>query len=487
MQPAHPVDSATGMQNAGKLHRAQELSQRTSARSSRVALSEVLAALSHALDLTEGQPIGHTIRTCLIGMRIAEELHLDEADRSALYYALLLKDAGCSSNAAKMSALFGSDDREVKPYMKFVDWHKRWSLATRTALAVGKGRSLAERLGFFTGIARTANVTRDLIAIRCERGADIVRRLGFPEASAEAVRSLDEHWNGMGYPDGLRGESIPLLSRIANLSQTIEAFFRSGGETAAREVVRARKGTWFDPRLVNIVQGWKGDRAWWTKLTGPDAEAIVMNEEPGSHPRLVDEPGLDMIALAFSEIIDAKSPYTFRHSSNVAGFALAMSKQYGMDALAQRRIHRAGLLHDIGKLGISNSILDKPGRLDDAERAAIELHPVYTSDILSHVPAFSDFAWTAAVHHEKLDGSGYPWKLTGDQLDDSARILCVADVCEALTADRPYRAGMESGAAFALMRREFAGKLCSSAIDALESCFAGQPDWLAIRPDDVTA
>lgn len=479
------MDSATKVLSAGALSSAQERSQRASAPSARVALSEVLSALSYALDLTEGQPIGHTIRTCLIGMRIAEEIGLSEDERTALYYALLLKDAGCSSNAAKMSALFGTDDREVKPYMKFVDWHKRLSLAATTFRAVGRGRPVTERLAFFTGIARTENVTRDLIQIRCERGAEIVRRLGFPEASAEAVRSLDEHWNGMGYPAGLKGEEIPMLSRIANLSQTIEAFFRTGGESAAREVVRARRGTWFDPDLVKVVQSWKGDTAWWLKLSGPDAEALVMKEEPGSVQRVVDDAGLDMIARAFSEIIDAKSPYTFRHSANVAGFALAMAKQYGMDPIAQRRIHRAGLLHDIGKLGISNSILDKPGRLDDAERAAVELHPVYTSDILSHVTAFSDFAWTASVHHEKLDGSGYPWKLTGPQLDDSARILCVADVCEALTADRPYRAGMSQGDAFVLMRREFAGKLCSTAIDSLEACFANAPMWTEIMPDQA--
>lgn len=479
------MDSAAITPGATEKQAAQELSQRAPAHSASVALSEVLSALSYALDLTEGQPIGHTIRTCLIGMRIAEEIGLSEGERTALYYALLLKDAGCSSNAAKMSALFGTDDREVKPYMKFVDWHKKGPLALRTLLAVGRGRSLGERFGFFTGIARTANVTRDLIQTRCERGADIVRRLGFPEPSAQAVRSLDEHWNGMGYPDGLKGEQIPVLSRIANISQTIEAFFRAGGESAAREVVRSRKGTWFDPRLVKVVQSWKGDRAWWAKLTGPDAQALVMNEEPGMEQRVVDDAGLDLIAQAFSEIIDAKSPYTFRHSANVAGFALAMAKQYGMNPVAQRRIHRAGLLHDIGKLGISNSILDKPGRLDDAERTAIELHPVYTSDILSHVSAFSDFAWTAAVHHEKLDGSGYPWKLTGDQLDDSARILCVADVCEALTADRPYRAGMTAIEAFTLMRTVFAGKLCATAIDSLEACFSSSPNWTEIRPDQA--
>lgn len=383
-----------------------------------VALSEVLSALSYALDLTEGQPIGHTIRSCMIGMRIAEELGLGVEERSALYYALLLKDAGCSSNAAKMTALFGTDDREVKPYMKFVDWHKRWSLAARTALAVGRGKTLNERLGFFSGIARTANVTRDLIAIRCERGAEIVRRLGFPSSAAEAVRSLDEHWNGMGYAEGLSGEDIPLLSRIANLAQTVEAFFRSGGVNAALRVARERRGTWFDPQLVKIVLRWKGDAKWWEQLAGPDATALVLSVEPGNSPRAVDDEGLDAIALAFAEIIDAKSPFTYRHSSNVAAFALAMVRQYGMDTGQQQTIHRA-------------------------------------------------------------------WGLNGHQLDDAARILCVADVCEALTADRPYRAGMRPDVAFSLMRREFAGKLCARAVDSLEACFAGKPDWAEMRPHPV--
>lgn len=188
----------------------------------------------------------------------------------------------------------------------------------------------------------------------------------------------------------------------------------------------------------------------------------------------MDENGIDTICHAFAEIIDAKSPYTFRHSTNVASFARGIAGKYGLDPAAQNRLHRAGLLHDIGKLGISNSILDKPGRLDDAEREAIERHPALTADILSHVSAFNDFAWTAALHHERLDGSGYPWKLQGDQLDGPARILCVADVFEALTADRPYRAGMPSEAAFALMRKEFHGKLCSDTVDALELCFADQ-------------
>lgn len=443
----------------------------TAPSSASVSLSEVLSALSYALDLTEGQPMGHTVRTCLIGMRLAEEVGLSVEERSALYYALLLKDAGCSSNAAKMTALFGSDDRVVKPYMKTVDWHRRWLLAGRTALAVGRGRSLAEKVGYLRGLGRQKDVTKDLIAIRCERGAEIARQLGFPASTSDAIRSLDEHWNGLGYSEGLRGSDIPLLARIANLSQTIEAFHNEGGVDSALRVAKTRRATWFDPKLVDTVLKWRKDSGWWKSLRDSDANEAVLSQEPGKSIRLVDEDGLDTICHAFAEIIDAKSPYTFRHSSNVASYAAGIARRYGHDAAAQRRMQRAGLLHDIGKLGISNSILDKPGRLDDRERAAIEQHPVFTNDILSHVTAFNDFAWTAALHHERLDGTGYPWRLREDQLDLPARIICVADVAEALTADRPYRAGMPTEAAFALMRKEFRGKLCGETVDVLESCF----------------
>src|SRR5688500_14860650 len=181
----------------------------------RVHRSELLSALSFALDLTEGQPFGHTMRSCAIGMRLAGELGMGVEERSALYYALLLKDAGCSSNAARIANVFGSDDQEVKYGMKLVDWHRRLALALSTVRQVGAGSSIADRFRYFLGIARSEDLTRELIEIRCDRGAAIVRQLGFPERTAEAVRCLDEHWCGLGYPDGLRGDQIPLLSRIA--------------------------------------------------------------------------------------------------------------------------------------------------------------------------------------------------------------------------------------------------------------------------------
>jgi HD-GYP domain-containing protein (c-di-GMP phosphodiesterase class II) len=434
--------------------------------SEQISLSEVLSALSYALDLTEGATAGHTMRTCLIGMRIAGEAGVSPADRSALYYAILLKDAGCSSNAGRMASLFGSDDQWVKPRMKLVDWHKRTQLALVTALTVGRGRPIPDRVRQFVAIARSTDTTKALIQIRCDRGADIAHRLGFPRETAEAIRSLDEHWCGLGYARGLSGEDIPLLARIANLAQTVEAFADRGGRRSALRVVRQRRGTWFDPALVRIVEGWRSDDEWWAALRADVTDAVVA-AEPRDRVIRVDDDGLDDVCRAFADIIDAKSPFTYRHSSRVAEVSRDVACELGFGAAEQRRIYRAGLLHDIGKLGVSNAILDKNGPLTPEERERMELHPRFSLDILQRVSAFASFASTAAMHHEKLDGSGYPFRMRGDALDLPARILVVCDIHDALTSDRPYRAGMTLARARAIMQSDRESKLCARALDAL--------------------
>ena len=431
-----------------------------------VSLSEVLSALSHALDLTEGAPEGHTMRSCLIGMRIAEEAGVSAAERSALYYAILLKDAGCSSNAGRMAALFGSEDQWVKPRMKLVDWHKRIQLAIATALTVGHRASVRARVRQFLAIAGTKDMTRDLMLIRCDRGASIARQLGFPDETAEAIRSLDEHWCGLGYARGLSGNDIPLLARISNLAQVMEAFYAKGGAKAALRVARKRSGTWFDPALVKLVQRWKNNAAWWSLLDGDIAQAVVA-AEPKDRVVNVDADGLDVVCRAFADIIDAKSPFTYRHSTRVADVAREVARHCGLDEAEQRRIYRAGLLHDIGKLGISNTILDKNGPMTPEERSLMEMHPRFSLQILERVSAFRRFAWTAALHHEKLDGTGYPFGASGDSLDLPARILVVSDIYDALTSDRPYRAGMTEEQASAILDRERGTKLCPRALDGL--------------------
>jgi HD-GYP domain-containing protein (c-di-GMP phosphodiesterase class II) len=434
----------------------------------RISLSEVLSALSCALDLTEGAAAGHTMRTCLIGMRIAETIGIDAEQRSALYYALLLKDAGCSSNAGRMAALFGADDQSVKPRMKAVEWHARMRLAVETARAVAPGHSFIDRARRFVGIARTQNATRDLIEIRCDRGASIALQLGFPAETADAIRSLDEHWCGRGYARGLSAEEIPLLARIANLAQTVEVFHDRGGVAAAHRVVRERSGRWFDPRLARIVLEWRRDDPWWALLRGDVAGAVVA-AEPSDRAIEVDDEGLDGVARAFADIIDAKSPFTFGHSMRVATMARRIAQKCGLDATEQRRIYRAGLLHDIGKLGVSNLILDKNGPLTGEEREKMEHHPQFTLDILEHVSAFRGFARTAALHHEKLDGSGYPFGYTAEDLDTPERILIVADIYDALSSDRPYRKGMVEPVITSILERDRGTRLDPAALDALHA------------------
>lgn len=447
-----------------------------------VRIADVLSAMSYALDLTEGAAPGHTLRSCVIGMRVGAELGITPDDHSALFYALLLKDAGCSSNAARMSALFGSDDRIVKSQLKVVDQNDPLGFIKATVQNTAIGRPLQERIGLLLGmgVAALQDGQKEIFQIRCERGADIASRLGFTAATAETIRSLDEHWNGKGNPHGLKGEAIPLLARIANVAQTVEVFHRSEGLDGVGRVLAERSGTWFDPALARLVTAWVGDAEWWKTLESEELEHSVQALRPNDGRRIVRAGTLDSVAQAFADIIDAKSPFTFQHSTNVAKYAAAIAKQMGESESSQVRIRRAGLLHDVGKLGISNRILDKSGPLTPEERDTIELHPKYTWEILSRVEAFRDFAWMASIHHEKLDGSGYPFKLRADEIDEPARMLVVADIYEALTATRPYREGMTPERSIAILRKDAGLRLWQPAVEALAESVLGTRGGAAV-------
>jgi len=232
--------------------------------------------------------------------------------------------------------------------------------------------------------------------------------------------------------------------------------------------VRERRGRWFDPSLARIVLDWSADDPWWALLRGDVAGAVVA-AEPSDRVIEVDDEGLDGVARAFADIIDAKTPYTFRHSTRVAEMARLVAVKCGLDSVEQRRIYRAGLLHDVGKLGVSNLILDKNGPLTDEERGKMEQHPRFTLDILEHVSAFRGFARTAALHHEKLDGTGYPFGYTADDLDLPERILVVSDIYDALASDRPYRKGMVEPVITSILERDRGTRLDPVALDALHA------------------
>lgn len=436
-------------------------------------MSAVLAGLSAALDITEGHPPGHAARTCLIAMRIAGALRLSPDESSDLFYAALLKDAGCSANAARVFQMFGGpDEHAAKRAVWLRDWRKLDQKVRYAFDWVEPDGDLLARLRQFVKLAAIGpGGERELFEIRCARSAAIARALGMSEATAQAVQSMDEHWDGGGHPAGLRGESIPLAARVIGLAQVVEIFWGVAGPGRALEMAAQRRGRWFDPELVDCLET-IASPALWASLECADLNATVAAAEP--EERAIEATGerLDQIATAFAWVIDAKSSYTFEHSERVTSLALGAGERLGFDAAALTRLRRAALLHDIGKLAVPNAILDKPGRLSEAEWAVVRQHPAHTLHVLQQVPLFRELADDAANHHERVDGRGYFRGLTENELTPTARVLAVADVADALMSARPYRAALPIDEVIALLRQGRGTQFWPDAVDAMAESLA---------------
>lgn len=437
-----------------------------------VRLADVLGALSHALDLTEGQPPGHCVRCCWIGVHVGREIGLAPDQLSDLYYTLLLKDLGCSSNAARICRLYLVDDLRFKRDFKEIDGSLPAAL-TFVLRHTGLQAGLAERFRAIIQVLRNGGeIARELIDTRCQRGSEIARTMRFSEEVARGIRDLDEHWDGGGKPEGLAGAAIHPYARIALLAQVVDVFRTCEGPAAALREARQRAGGWFDPELVAAFERAAGRPGFWDGLAEDGLDERVAALEPADGARVVDEDYLDAIADAFADVIDAKSPFTSGHSRRVAVFTDLVAEELGFDPAHRRWLKRAALLHDIGKLGVSNAILDKPGKPTDAEWIALKRHAALTESILARTAVFRDMAAIAGAHHERLDGRGYPKGLSGDAIAAESRILMVADVFDALTAERPYRGPMPVSAALELMRRDVGTALDPGCFAALERSIA---------------
>jgi putative nucleotidyltransferase with HDIG domain len=456
---------------------------------SSIPLSEVISALSYALDLTEGQPMGHSVRACMIGMRLAQQVGVSAADQAELYYSLLLKDAGCSSNASRLFHILNADEIRAKGDVKTTDWTRvGWESLHYALTHVATGMPFLQRMQRLFQVAATQQQDScTLVKIRCERGAYIARQLGFSDSVSDGIYNLDEHWNGRGYPDGLRKNEIPLFSRIANLSQTLDVFFTARGPQAALEAAQKRSGRWFDPDLVKAALSLANSGTLWKGLDEEDLLRKVTSLEPEYRRVTATEDSIDKICMAFAEVIDAKSPFTYRHSNGVAEAAVEIGQWFGMNPKSLKLLRRAALLHDIGKLSVSNAILEKPGKLTSEEWGSIKAHPYYTFEILKKIPGFNRLSQDAAAHHEKLDGSGY-WRGWGsEQLSRFARILAVADIFDALHAKRPYRDGIPLEKVFQMLRNDAPHALDLPCVEALIASKTNSEPLAFIQPEVAVA
>lgn len=449
--------------------------------SNRISLAEIISALSFALDLTEGAMPGHALRTCVLGMRLGEALFLPPARMSNLYYGLLLKDVGCNNNFDHMSEILGEEKHSLRTAKNSDASNESgasgmsmftllWNTGRRQQSPIRRAASLLH-LGF-----AQRRRSEDVISVRCDRGARILRKLGLGDDVAEAVRGVDEKWDGSGFPGRRTRHHIPLESRVISIAQFLDVYAFEHGHEAAIRVLCERSERWFDPKIVRLaVQLHRQGTLWrYGSHVSPEIEtrAAVLDFAPDGMDQL-KAGDIDLICEAFADVVDAKSSFTFRHSLGVTQVAIEMARALGLTKERTRLVHRAALLHDLGKLRVPNSILDKPNSLTVDEWKVVREHPSLTREILSRIGPFAELAEIAGAHHEKLDGSGYPNKLKADDLPIEARIITIADIYGAMTEDRPYRSGLTPQQALHNISREVPHRLDASCFEALQMVVAG--------------
>jgi putative nucleotidyltransferase with HDIG domain len=449
--------------------------QASRATAPKVRVAAVVAALSKALDLSTGQLPGHSMRGCVIGMRVGQEYGLSEIQLNELYYALLLKDCGCSSNASKTFHALGSDDLKAKRDVKTTDWTSvSWETFQYALAHVAPGKPFLERVRALLSLAANQKAhTRDVTKIRCERGATLVRLMHLPEATAEAILDLDEHWDGSGLPESRRGGAIHLYSRIMLLAQTLENFLTAQSKEAALQIIQQRSKKWFDPGIVHAALSLAKRDALWTDIDSADITDLVLTMDLRAACLHGGDDTMDSICVAFAQIVDAKSPFTYNHSNGVANASVAIAQKLNFPRERVLFIRHAALLHDLGKLGVSNAILEKPAKLDDEEWKIMKRHPEDTWRILKIIPHFEELSEVAASHHEKLNGKGYFRSLTAENLSTESRIIAVADIFDALAANRPYREGLPMEKVFEILNKETPHAIDGDCVQALKETGMG--------------
>jgi HD-GYP domain-containing protein (c-di-GMP phosphodiesterase class II) len=429
-----------------------------------VRLAELVAALSLGIDLGFGQPMEHVLRQCLIALRLAEGLGLDEEERAIVYYTALLINVGCHSDAHEQAKWFG-DDIAMKTGKYDHDFR-----SIRSALAglrmLGAGRSPLQRLQIAIEFALSGHREVDtMIAQHAEMASMLAADLELPLEVLDGLGSSYERWDGRGWPGELGGDEVPVASRLAQAAEFFEVANRVGGVAAARELARERRGEQFDPAVCDLIEadaetvlsGLDTVGTWETVIAAEPALAIVVSGER-----------FDAALLAVANFVDLKSPYFLGHARAVSDVASAAGARLGLGEPELRTLRRAGLVHDLGRLGVSNAVLDKGGPLAGGDWERLRLQPYLTERMLRQSEALGPLAVIAVQHRERLDGSGYPRGLSGPAISQHARILGAADAYQAMREPRPHRPARSAEEAAAELRSEVrAGRLDSEAAEAV--------------------
>lgn len=434
----------------------------------RLRLAELMAALSMATDLGMGQPMEHALCTCVVAMRLGEALGMSGPELREVYYQALLRYIGCNAQTYEMAGQFG-DELALRRDFAAVDTGRVPDVIALTVRYIRQAHAGAApaRLERIIGetLAALPSFMKESFTGHCEVAQRLAERLGFEAGILRALGQLYERWDGHGLPGGRKGTEVAPSVLVVTLAQDAVTFHRLGGVEAALEMARERRGGAYDPGMVDRFCA-EAPRLLAGLEEAPPWEAVVALE-PGL-PSYLSEAQLDSACAVIADFADLKSPYTLGHSGGVAELASGAARQRGLPAADATGLRRAGLLHDIGQVGVSAGVWTKEGALSDREWEQVRLHTYYTERVLARPGGLARLGMLASHHHERLDSSGYHRGAPASILSPAARILAAADVYQAITEPRPHRPARGAEAAAEELRREArAGRLDRDAVDAV--------------------
>lgn len=426
--------------------------------------AELLAATSLAIDLGLGQPMEHMLRSSLIADRIAERMGLDAQQRATIYYANLVGWIGCHADSHELSALFGDDiafradtysvDMTGLPFLRLMTSH------------VGRGLPWWERgVRSAAFLISARNAVAKLVSSHCSSAGVLSDRMGLDGKVTHALAYVFERWDGRGLPTGARGEDIPVEIHIVHVADVVEVHLRTRGVEHAAQVLRSRRGTQFSPAVVAAFE--RDAAAIVDGLLDMDVWTAALAQAP-DRDRTLDDEEINELLGAMADFVDLKCPLTLGHSRGVANLVAGAARHLGMSAADTTLLYRAGLVHGLGRMGVSNQIWEKKGPLSTAEWERLRMYPYLTGRILSRVGGLESVASVASKHRERIDGSGFPRGLAGAELTAQDRLLAAAVAYHSLLEPRPHRPAMDPrGAAEELRQEARAGRLDAESVQAV--------------------
>lgn len=423
----------------------------------------------------------HMLRSAAMGSRLAERLGLSERERGAVFYTGLVMWIGCHADSHEYARWFG-DDIAVRHASHYIDWsgapYRRFLISN-----LGRGATLPKRAQLAAKVFWDARGNLGgLVQSHCLSAALLAEEIGLGADVCDALPYAYERWDGSGMPTGAAGSQIPVPMRVAQVADIAEVHHRAFGATAAIAEVHRRSGKQFDPEVVAAFTAAPDDLLRENEDVWSTAAALA--PDPGE---ALSGPALDRLLRAIGDFADLKCPFTLGHSRAVAELAGNAGKCAGLPQDDIDILRRAGYVHDLGRIGVSNQVWEKRGELTAVERERVNLHPYLTGRILARVGGLKAVREVAVNHHERLDGSGYPNGLRGDDLSLSDRVLAAAESYCASTEPRPHRDALDEDAAAGRLRNDSArGRLDGDAVEAVLEAAGHRPLRRAARPAGLT-